>query len=214
MPEIISLKPAKRGGLLVVRLDDGSFLRLSKDLAYENGLCEGMVLTVGQVEAFRAEGVPAAEAGAQLLSRRPFSKKELESRLTERGYSPEASEEAADRLEQLGMLDDYAYADSWIEICLAKNMSGRAIKEELFKRKLPRELIDEKIEALPEPDAAIDALIEARMKKESGSGPLSREKRGKLYSYLMNRGFDSADIRAAITRYEAERDGSGDYFEE
>ena len=60
-----------------------------------------------------AEGA-AREACLRLLTNRPRSRHELGQRLREKGHEPEVVERVLDRLEQVELVDDGAFAQAWV----------------------------------------------------------------------------------------------------
>ena len=55
------------------------------------------------------------EAAARFLEARSRSVSEVRRRLTSAGYQPELVDGAIARLEELGVLDDEAFAKAWVE---------------------------------------------------------------------------------------------------
>jgi len=201
MPRITEIKPTKRGGRILIKLDDGDMFRVSKEVFLESGLAIGDGLSQGEVAAFRqSSGTPADAAAAEILSRRPYSKSEIAGKLAERGYSESEIAEALDKLEGLGILNDLEYARMLAEFCEGKNMSIRAFKEELYRRKVEREVSEIVISEFGPPDAAINALISQKL----GSKPLTRENLSKTANFLRSRGFDYADIKRGLRRLSEE----------
>lgn len=198
MPEIVSVKPARRGGRLLLQLDDGAFLRVTRDIAAEMGLCAGKTLSSSDIAALRAHGgVRADEAAAMILGRRACSVSELSKKLDDRGYTEEEIGAAVEKLSEYGLIDDTAYAAALTERAAAKNMSRRALLHELTRRGIDRDTALAAAEALPDAAEALDELLAARLR---GVAP-DRAACDKVYRYLAARGFSSADIRAALRRY-------------
>ena len=66
--------------------------------------------------------------------------------------------------------------------------------QELQRRGIPRELMEEALEQLPTPPAAIEGYIAAKYKGRS----LDFDERRKLSNALLRRGFDWHDIRPVL----------------
>lgn len=206
MPVILSVKPARRGGRLLLQLDDGSLLRVTRDIAAEWNLREGTSLTAEMLEALAAHGgIRADEAAAMILGRRACSQAELSDKLAERGYQPSEIEEALEKLSDYGLVDDAAYAAALTERAAARHQSRRALLFELTKRGIDRETALAAAEALPEPADALDELIAARLR----GARLDRAARDRMYRFLAGRGFSPSDIGAALSRY-AQQQGDED----
>ena len=198
MAEILNIKPAKRGGRILLSLSDGTYLRLTKEIAAELGLKTGQTLDEKTIDTLRAHGgVRADEAGAAILGRRMYSESELRGRLADRGYTDEEIGEAVEKLKEYGFLDDAAYAAALVERAAAKNQSKKALLFELNRRGIDRKTAMDAAEALPGASDALDELIRARLK---GAIP-DRALTEKTYRYLAGKGFAPGEIRAALRRY-------------
>lgn len=198
MAEIIQVKPAKRGGRMLLVLSDGTYLRVTKEIVIEAGLKAGKTLSEAEIENLRAHGgIRADEAAAMILGRRPYSEAELAEKLAERGYTEDEIAEAQQKLKEYGFLDDAAYAAALVERAVAKNQSPKALLYELTRRGIDRETALAAAEAMPAPDEALDALIRARLKGAVCDRALTE----KTYRYLAGKGFAPGDIRAALRRY-------------
>ncbi len=198
MAEILNIKPAKRGGRILLSLSDGTYLRVTKEIAAELGLKTGQTLDEKTIDTLRTHGgVRADEAGAAILGRRMFSESELRGRLADRGYTDEEIDEAVEKAKEYGFLDDAAYAAALVERAAAKNHSKKALLFELNRRGIDRDTAMDAAEALPDASDALDELIRARLK---GAIP-DRALTEKTYRYLAGKGFAPGEIRAALRRY-------------
>ncbi|MCI9655177.1 MAG: RecX family transcriptional regulator, partial [Lawsonibacter sp.] len=108
------------------------------------------------------------------------------------------AQEIADWLEDLGYLDDAAYAREVAELYTRKGYGVRKIRDELYRRGVPRELWDEALEQIKEEDnaSAIDAFLE---KKLRGSHDPKDVKRAS--DALARRGYRWPEISGALRRY-------------
>ena len=134
----------------------------------------------------------------KILGSRNFSEKEMIKRLTSKGESQEDAEEAVRWLARLGYIDDSGYATLIVRHYVAKGYGEARIRDELYKRGIPRDLWDEKI---AEADGAEtgDAALEFLKKKLRGSTDKNDLRRAS--AALVRRGFSFDDARAAINRY-------------
>lgn len=83
------------------------------------------------------------EAAARFLEARSRSVSEVRRRLTGAGYRADLVEGAIERLIELGMLDDEAFARTWVESRdRARPRGERAIREELRLKGIDRETVD------------------------------------------------------------------------
>jgi len=90
-------------------------------------------------------------AALNLLSRRPRSRKELKDRLYRKEFPGRAIQEVLDRMEQIGLLDDRAFAESYIrDRVRLKPRGSRALRAELAQKGVRDEA-----------EAAIETVFEA-----------------------------------------------------
>jgi len=210
---ITKLLPSQRiQGRWLCHLEDGTILRVTENEVVCFGLYSGMELTEElreQLEEAVRRG-EVKEKALRLLSGRPMSRKELVDKLTARPRDKEKepvpeelAEEAADRLEELGYLNDAEYARTVARHYAAKGYGGRKLRDELWKRGVPREYWDQALEEVQDPTDAMDAFIRRKLMGRTAD----RETLGKLSAALARRGYRWEDIRAALSRY-------GDTFED
>ena len=112
---------------------------------------------------------------------------------------------AIDRLEELGMLDDEAFARSWVESRdRARPRGERALRSELALKGVAREVVDRILaDRRPESDtsadeAAAERLLAGRARSlERITDP--RVRRQRAYALLARNGFDP-DVAARVSR--------------
>lgn len=204
---IAKLLPSQRiQGRWLCHLEDGTILRVTENEVACFGLYSGMELTQelrGRLEEAVRRG-EAKEKALRLLSGRPMSRKELVDKLTARPRDKEKkpipeelAEEAADRLEELGYLNDAEYARTVARHYAAKGYGERKLRDELWKRGVPREYWDQALEEVQDPTDAMDAFIRRKLMGRTAD----KETLGKLSAALARRGYRWEDIRAALSRY-------------
>ena len=159
------------------------------------------------------------EAGLRFLEARARSEAEVRRRLISAGYRPELVEGAITRLADLGVLDDAAFARSWIESRdRARPRGERALANELRIKGVDRETVAAALEARR------DAVAEAFDPAENDSPPSAdesaatrliernarslarvvdpRARRQRAYALLARNGFDPgvcATVAARVT---------------
>jgi regulatory protein len=139
------------------------------------------------------------EAAARFLEVRPRSIVEVRRRLSRAGYRAALIESAIERLLELGMLDDRAFAETWIASRdRARPRGERALRQELTQKGVERELIDDLLatrrtddEGLAiEPDLAAARRLLERNGRALGRVPDPRQRRARAYAILARNGFD------------------------
>lgn len=233
---IVKLEPSQRKrGRWLVWLEDGSLVRLGEGEVASLSLYAGKELTGEEQEALTraSEQGELNERALDLLSLRPMSRRELVDKLTAQRPrrrrpgapndpepDPETREQArerlrvmaercAERLEELGLIDDRAYARTVCAHYAGKGYGPRKLRDELYRRGVPREYWDEAMDEIcsrEDGGRELDALLE---KKLRGAVP-AREDLRRASDFLARRGYGWSEIAEAIERY---RDKIGDAWE-
>ena len=184
---------------VLVYLEGGDLLRITESELLRFGLYVGLDIspeTVVQLQKSGARSETRVRA-ANMISARPLSKKELTRRLVQKGSEADDADAAADYLENIGALDDAAYAAMLVRHYSAQGCGPAHIRDELYRRGVPRELWDEALDALDSCDEAIDAFLQKRFR---GTTP-DRKEQKKAADALLRRGHRWEDIRRALERY-------------
>lgn len=156
------------------------------------------------------------EAATRFLEARARSVGEVRRRLASGGYRADLVEAAIARLTELGMLDDAAFARSWIESRdRARPRGERALSEELRVRGVSRDLVagalDERREQMSDegvagedvphsPDEAAAERLLARHARALERVADPRVRRQRAYALLARNGFDPGVCAAASAR--------------
>jgi regulatory protein len=147
-------------------------------------------------------------AAARFLEVRPRSVAEVRRRLTSAGYRADLVEGAIDRMGDLGVLDDEAFARAWVESRdRARPRGERALREELRLKGIDREVADRVLreDAAPASDSGPDRPAAERLiakharTLERIADP--RRRRERAYALLARNGFDPEicrDVAAAV----------------
>ena len=202
-------EPTVRGGRYTVTLDDGRRLRLERATVGEFSLYPGRELTAEELDQIRAanQRASAKARAVRIISATNVSKKDLERRLVQKGETPELASEAVQWLTELNLLDDLETARQLAQSAARKGYGAARIRQILYQKGIDRQLWDEAMEELPEPDDAIDRFLQSRFK---GEKPDERETK-RAVDALLRRGHRWADIRSAMARY---TDALNDIMEE
>ena len=197
---IVELKPSRhRQGRFLAKLENGDILRLTEEELLRFRLRPGTELDGDALEALRTsvKTSTAKAAAANIIGSRALSKKELTRRLVKKGSEESDAQAAADWLENLGAVDDAAYAASLVRHYGEKGYGPARVREELRRRGVDRALWDEALEKMPDPAEILDRLIE----KKSGGDLSDRKELKRISDGLMRRGFSWGDIKDALRRY-------------
>ena len=184
---------------LLVYLEGGDLLRLTGDALLRFGLQVGMDLppevVVELKEAERQYRVRSR--GANIVSSRMVSKKELTDKLERRGATEEEAADTADWLEDLGALNDEAYAAAVARHYGRMGYGKLRVRQELQRRGVSRDLWDDALAEMPAAAETIEALLQSRLR---GRTP-DRDEGRKLAAMLQRRGFTWQEIRGVLQRF-------------
>lgn len=137
----------------------------------------------------------AHEKALYLLEHRAHSKKELADKIARAEFDREAANAAAERMEELGLVDDEQYARRLAqELFTRKNYGARRVKQELRQKGIADEIIALVIEEFsPEDDETVEKIREIIERKY----PAAREDekiRRRAINALQRYGYTMDDI--------------------
>ena len=197
---IQELKPSQRvQGRWLAMLEDGSILRVGQQEIADFALYAGRELTEEEAAALTAglRSRQMRERALELLSRKPQSRRELTRKLNEWGAGPEEADAVCDRMEELGYLNEAAYAARIVEVYSARGFGEKKLRDELYRRGVPREEWDEALARVEDSTQAIDDFLQKKLTGWTGD----RKQLQKVTAALARRGFSWSDIRDALARY-------------
>jgi regulatory protein len=150
-------------------------------------------------------------AALRFLEARQRSTAEVRRRLTGAGYRAELVGGAIARLTELGMLDDAAFAQTWVESRdRARPRSERALRRELAIKGIDREVVegtmDEREAATPDADAEAARRLLERNARALARVADPRVRRQRAYALLARNGFGSEVATAAARAVDAVED--------
>jgi len=132
----------------------------------------------------------------ELLARREHSRRELMRKLAARGFSDDVVSQVLDDLERTGALANARFTDSFVRSRIGKGQGPQRIRAELAQRGITNDEADGVLRA-----ADVDWLATIRAVRAKRFGPeLPRDyaERARQARFLQYRGFDGAQIRAAL----------------
>ncbi|MBQ1183099.1 MAG: RecX family transcriptional regulator [Clostridia bacterium] len=190
--------------------DAAGYLSLDSELCEIKGLKAGMSLTDEQLEDLICESHTkrAISRAMWYLSRSDCSRATLIEKLS-KAFPEYASETAADRMEELGFLNDEKYARHKFERILAERKVSVGVAKQMLRLEgIDRELIDIIAEEIDvDPIEPIVELIEKKYKHKLGG----YEQNKKVIAALMRKGHKYPDIKEALARFDVEND---EYYSE
>ena len=201
MPTVIEVRRTGGEGCTVL-LSSGEAVKTTLSVAAEMSLYSGRELDVGEARELTEKSAlaRARERAMRIISARPMSERELYDRLIEKGETEHNAADCVAWLKELHFISDEDYAGMVVRHYAQKGYGRRRVRDELYRRKVPREMWDAALDELPEQDGTIDRLLRSRLKSEEPD----RAELKRASDALLRRGFSWDEIRAAINRFNSD----------
>jgi regulatory protein len=133
------------------------------------------------------------------LEIKPRTERELHATLVGRGIPLAVADEIIGRFVEVGLLDDRAYAQLWVESRIrSRGLGPMALRRELRSHKVPDEVIEEVLATIGYDDALQSAVEHVRGRVARCSLPLDMKDERRLVGFLMRRGHDAECARTAV----------------
>ncbi|MGN0524686.1 regulatory protein RecX [Eubacterium sp.] len=192
-----------RGKKIHLLLDDEYQITTDIDFWAEHYFKDGTEITQEEWESLTDSIYykKAVDKCYDLLSRRDHSVKELKTKLF-RTVDEKNADKAIEKMLELGYLDDEKYARNLVKyLDQTRNMSKNHIKQEMFKRGIPNEIINSVMEdyEFDNVSCVVDLILTKyrnKLNNEDGNK--------KIIASLMRKGFSYSDIKNAFYRIENE----------
>lgn len=205
---ITAIEPQKHHPERVNVYVDGEFrLALAQEIVYRAGLAAGEEIDEGRLAELEGEDAfwKARESALNLLSFRARTASELGRRLRDKGFAPEVVERCVDDLVEKGLVDDSAFAESFVRDRVRLRPKGsRRLVQELRAKGVDAETASEAIEEVMrgEETSELELAREAvgKWARRPDEDPLRARRR--LYGFLVRRGFAMETVRAVLEEVE------------
>lgn len=168
-----------------------------------------------RAERGESSGDPAERARAiclRLLTGTPRTRKQLADALRKREIPDEVADEVLSRFEEVGLIDDGAFADAWVESRHhGRGLARRALARELRTKGVDSALIDEAVSQLDSEQEESTAR-ELVARKLSATRGLDRDKRlRRLAGMLARKGYPEG-MALRVVRQALEEEGEDTDF--
>jgi len=208
----------RRPGRKNIYVDGAFFTAASDETLLRLGLRPGEELTPELLDRlFRTESRLTTKAAAlRLLAVRPRSVRELRDRLRTKNLPPEEIEAVITDLERAALLDDRAFARSYIRDRTVLKAAGPSLlRERLLRLGVPRPILEE---VMTEELSALDLDLLARRAAEAylrkhaprGHSRSDAGLRRRAAAHLTRRGFDWETISRVLKRALSDEPGGED----
>jgi len=205
LPVLTALEPdPRRPGTLRVDLDGVRFGAVPAELADAAGLAVGRVVddTMHERLTAAADAEAAFRTLLRALERRSFARVDLGRRLVRKGHPRPAVEAAVERAFGLGLLDDAAFALSYVQTRSIRGRGPARLTRDLLAMGVDRRLIDRALAAeWPDDSDRTRVPLALATKRAAQLGDLPRPvKRRRVLAFLARRGFAGREITELVTR--------------
>jgi regulatory protein len=169
------------------------------------------------VDADRDLGPPAdAESVARTivltkLTSRAQSRSELTKALAAKDVPDEIATAVLDRFEQVGLVDDQAFADAWVDSRRGtRGLAGRALAQELRRKGVDDEIVHTALARIDPDDerAAARELVDRKLRSLSKVDDASRFRR--LTGLLARKGYPPGVVMSVVREALADHRDGGD----
>lgn len=191
-----------------MQFDNGESLRLYRQTVEDFGLYTGMELSQESYDRLQAAAseMSAKMRAVRIISATNISKKDLESRLIQKGEKPAQARQAIGWLEEMQLLDDAKTAEQIVHSCISKGYGLARAKQALYEKRIPKALWDDALSDYPDQSERIVSFLKARL-PDPGDAKATK----KAMDALLRRGHSYGEIRAALNTLQIESD---DFLEE
>lgn len=199
---IVQSKNSKRYN---VYIDCNYSFSASYDEIVEFGIKKGSILTEEDFQnlILNMQSKKAMLKSLLLLSIRPRSRFEIQSRLKSLNFDSTVIEKVLTRLDEMGYINDRQFSDSWIDSSMNFNPVGRRkISSSLKEKGVDPQVIEDALNdsGLNDLDIAIE-LVKKKLRlsqKVASNQDDTKKLCSKLYRYLLYRGIDYDTAKKAV----------------
>jgi regulatory protein len=191
MPVVTKLTSQKQKDFVNLYVDDEFYCGLSLNQVASWRLHKGSELTHDQLDRLRSEArvSKAYNLAIRYLGLRIHSSQEVIEYLRRKEFE-DVSIVVVERLKREGYLQDENFALRWSAMRQQMLWSPRAIQDELSRKGISKDVIDDCIRGIDTREAIIELIA-----KKSRNQAIDREK---MMRYLVGRGFSYSDIKPCL----------------
>ncbi len=145
------------------------------------------------------------------LNAAPRTRAELSATLREKGVPDDVAATVLDRFEQVQLIDDQAYAESWVRSRHeGRGLSRRALAGELIRKGVDRAVVEDSVAQISDDTEIEAARLLVRRKLRAGSGEDPQRQLRRLTGLLARKGYGASVCFAAVRAELEQLAGSGD----
>ncbi len=197
------LPPGQPGKPWTLTLEGGKSLRVPEGLVIDFALYQGKDLEEDLLAQLEQAAFVAGlrEKAVSLLTGRLMSAGQLREKLLAKGGTEAQVQDILEWVERIGLLNDEEYARALVRHYQAKGYGIYKIKDELYRRQVPRDYWEEALAELEEPTDSIRRFLEKKL-----TDPQDRKQVKKVSDALIRRGFTWGQVSAGIESFRRDFD--------
>lgn len=194
-------KNKKNRGMLSVFVDEEYAFSIPEEDYLRLCLYDKKELSSDEIQEIKKDVTQrsAKYRAVKYLSYKYITEAELSEKLRNNGYDEDVILNVINELKSMGYINDMIFAQKYVyERIKLKPKAKKMLKMELNKKGVSDEIADQ---VLGELDLDEDVVIERLIRKKFGKYDMKDPKiERKVYSFLLHRGFDFADIKTVLHR--------------
>lgn len=187
-------------GVIQIHLDGRSFARVKKKFFEQNPLVEGDAVDEAEYidRIAQLQYKFAYEAALTALEKSAKTAEEIKKTLLRKGYVEPVCDAIIERLTEVRLIDDKAYAERMVELKSEKPIGVYALRRKLRMKGIDEDIAEEALEQIDDEQQQHAAREMARKLSRRYAAIDPREARQKLSQALARRGFSWDSISAAL----------------
>ena len=197
--QILNIKKDKLH-LTKISLSNGEEVLIDNDVVSENFLKKGDELDENKLNGliFESQYQRAKSRAVWYLDRKDRTSKELYNKLCQAGFDKKAVAKVIGRLIEVGLIDDYRFAENYASRLMESNVSKREALQKMLQKGVP---YDTAKEVLSDCDADENDQITALIDKKYRTKLMADGGVEKVYAALVRKGFSYEAVKTALKNY-------------
>lgn len=197
--QILNIKKDKLH-LTKISLSNGEEVLIDNDVVSEYYLKKGDELDENKLNGliFESQYQRAKSRAVWYLDRKDRTSKELYNKLCQAGFDKKAVAKVIGRLIEVGLIDDYRFAENYANRLMEGNVSKREALQKMLQKGVPYDMAKE---VLSDCDADENEQITALIDKKYRTKLMADGGVEKVYDALVRKGFSYEAVKTALKNY-------------
>lgn len=211
---ITSIEKQKRPGRYNIYIDGDYAFPLDEQVLIDYMLNKGKAISKELEKELKEADhwQKAYHLALDYISYQLRSEKEVRDRLQKESVSESVIEGIIHKLEDLQLLDDLTFAQSFVRTKAGINQYGpQQIRQKLFQKGIAESLIEQAMEEYQPSERLDNAIYWAEKQAKKKKNNSSRQAEQKIRQYLMQKGFGADTIAQALAQIDIEKSEEEEY---